>query len=370
MSSAVPSVAVGGSPAYPHNHGTASSTPAPEVDNGVKRPFALQYDLQDKLGKGQFATVYRAINRKTGQECAAKVMIKANLTAEDLAALTVEVQAMRLLQGHPNFVQFYDFFDEKDNFILCMELITGGELFDRICEKAKYTEREARELIRQLTTAIAFAHAKGVAHRDLKPENILLKNRTDDTNIKLADLGFAKLYTPQNTLMSTPCGTPGYVAPEILSGRPYESKVDIWSAGVIFYILMCGYPPFASENDHQKELFAQIREGRYEFHAAEWGVVSDGAKDLIRHILEIDPAKRYTAEQILRHPWMQADATAIPDIVLGGTVEQLKRFQARKRLKKAINAVRATVRTKILLAAKQMKEQQTIEDAGAGAGAM
>lgn len=335
-------------------HGAASST-----EGGVKQPFASQYDLKEKLGRGQFAVVHRAINRKTGLECAVKCITKATLTPEDLAALTIEVKSMQMLNGHPNFVQYYDFFDEKENFFLVMEVITGGELFDRICEKAKYTEREARDLVHQLASAIAFAHSKGIAHRDLKPENILLKSRTDDTSIKLADLGFAKLFSTQSPLMTTPCGTPGYVAPEILSGKPYEAGVDIWSAGVIFYILLCGYPPFASENDDQKELFAQIREGRYEFDPREWGVVSEQAKDLIRNILVVDPRKRFTAEQILRHPWMQAEASAIPDVALGGAIEQLKRFNARRRLKRAMNAVRSVVRTKILLAAKQMKSEET-----------
>lgn len=342
---------------------TAAPPAAPAKTEVKKQPFALSYDLKERLGKGQFAIVYKAVNKKSNAIVAAKVMQKSALTPEDIAALAVEVRAMELLSEHPNFVKYYDFYDEKDHFFLVMELITGGELFDRICEKERYTEREARDLVRQLVEAIAYAHSRGVVHRDLKPENILLKSRTDDTSIKLADLGFAKVISSQNPMMTTPCGTPGYVAPEILSGKPYTSKVDIWSLGVIFYILMCGYPPFASERDDQRELFAMIKEGRYSFDPREWGSISEGAKDLIRNILVVDPARRYTAEQILAHPWMRADATAIPDVALGATIDQLKRFNARRRLKSAINTVRSTVRMRMLLAANRTA---TEDDATAG----
>jgi len=177
---------------------------------------------------------------------AVKVMEKKKLTPEDLAALTIEIKAMKLLSSHESFVKLYESYDEADYYYLVLELISGGELFDRVVEKEKYTEREARSVIRQMTEAMAFAHSKGVAHRDLKPENVLLKNREDDTSIKIADMGFAKIVTKENPLMTTPCGTPGYVAPEILSGKPYGLQADIWSLGVIFYILLSGCVPSSS----------------------------------------------------------------------------------------------------------------------------
>ena len=189
----------------------------------------------------------------------------------------------------------------------------------------------------------------GVAHRDLKPENIILKTRTDDTSIKIADLGFAKLFTPAAPLMKTPCGTPGYVAPEILSGKPYTCQGDIWSLGVIFYILLCGYPPFVSEKDDQRELFAMIKAGTYVFDPAEWSVISDSAKDLIKKILVTDPSKRLTAAGILTHPWMTADSATIASTPLGGTIEAMKKFNARRRLKRTMKAVRAIVRMKLLM---------------------
>lgn len=383
---------------------------------------------------------------------AAKIMLKSSLSDEDKAALAVEVRAMQMLNGHPNFVQLYDFFDEDTHFYLVMELITGGELFDRICEKERYTEREARACIMQLAAAIQYAHSRGVVHRDLKPENILLKSRNDDTSIKLADLGFAKVLSNPNDSMTTPCGTPGYVAPEVIAGRPYSAACDIWSLGVIFYILLCGYvfapilsfvapescgwltllvswsvysvlcchlhsgalqhnrtivkscwrryPPFASEDGDQKVLFEQIRTGAYRFDPPEWDAVSSEAKDLVSHILVVSPDHRFTAQQVRRtasrvvgacslcternlplpmtrpdrlgcalrirlprslfecdpqimnHRWMTQNVEAVPDIALEGTMVQLKRFNARRKFKGAVNTVRTTVRMKLLMAAR------------------
>lgn len=242
----------------------------------------------------------------------------------------------------------------RDYFFIVLELISGGELFDRICEKAKYTEREARKVMWMLTSALAYAHGKNIVHRDLKPENILLKSKDDDTSIKLADMGFAKILTRPNQLMTTPCGTPGYVAPEVIGTNPsYGPKCDVWSLGVIFYILLCGYPPFS--DDDQNALFKMIRSGKYSMDPAEWGVISDSAKDLVRRILVVDPDKRLSAQEILHHPWMKMDAAAIPDVDLSSSVAQLRRYQARRRLKKAINAVRVTVRTRMLFAARAAK---------------
>lgn len=178
-----------------------------------------------------------------------------------------------------------------------LELIQGGELFDRICEKQKYTEREARQVMYLLSNALTFMHSKGIVHRDLKPENVLLKTKEDDTSIKLADLGFAKILSNPNQLMTTPCGTPGYVAPEVISGHSYGPACDVWSLGVIFYILLCGYPPFADDN--QEQLFNSIKKGHYQMDPAEWGVISDGAKDLVRKILVVDPKQRITAAQVI-----------------------------------------------------------------------
>lgn len=234
-----------------------------------------------------------------------------------------------------------------------MELLTGGELFDRICEKERYSEREARQVMFLMTNAIAYAHSKGVVHRDLKPENILLKSKDDDTSIKVADLGFAGILSSPTQVMSTPCGTPGYVAPEVLSNKPYGSQCDAWSLGVIFYILLCGYPPFSDDNTER--LFSLIQSGRYEMDPQEWGVISESAKDLVRKILVVDPSKRLTCDQILHHPWMKMDLNSIPDHSLVEALKQLKKFQARRRLKKVLQLVRSVVRTRMLLGIRKAK---------------
>lgn len=333
-------------------------------------------NTSDMLGEGQFAKVYSAKPAPGHKpprcdvapaKVAVKKMEKARLTDEDKAALAIEIQAMQLLSSHPSFVKLYESFDEEAHFYLVLEHIGGGELFDRIVEKEKYSEREAREVIIQMTKAIAFAHQAGVAHRDLKPENILLKERDDDTSIKIADLGFAKVVTPAQPLMTTPCGTPGYVAPEILSGKPYGLQADIWSLGVIFYILLCGYPPF--QDDDQRALFEKIKGAKYDFDDEVWAHVSSDAKDLVSRILVADPGRRFKADDILRHPWITADASAISDVALAGTVAQLKRFNARRRLKKAMQGVRSTVRMKMLMVAKTMKAEQEREAAAAGGAA-
>merc|ERR1712071_420659 len=173
----------------------------------------------------------------------------------------------------------------------------GGELFDRIVQKAFYNEKEARDVCKILLEALAYCHSKKVAHRDLKPENLLLVSVDDDHELKLADFGFAKK-CPKEKCLHTQCGTPGYVAPEILSGVAYDTQADIWSLGVIVYILLGGYPPFIEQN--QRELFRKIRKGQYEFHEEYWGQVSDDAKNLIRQLLTVQPSKRYDANGAIK----------------------------------------------------------------------
>ncbi|PIO70310.1 kinase domain protein [Teladorsagia circumcincta] len=180
-----------------------------------------------------------------------------------------------------------------------MELVTGGELFDRIVAKGSYTEKDASHLIRQVLHAVSFMHGNGVVHRDLKPENLLYYNQDEDSKIMVSDFGLSK--TEDSGVMATACGTPGYVAPEVLQQKPYGKAVDVWSIGVIAYILLCGYPPFYDESD--ANLFAQIIKGEYEFDAPYWDQISDSAKDFISHLMCCDPEQRFTCEQALEHPW-------------------------------------------------------------------
>jgi serine/threonine protein kinase len=221
-------------------------------------------------------------------------------------------------------VQLLDFFEEKKYFFMVMEYMRGGDVFDRIVEKNHYTEKDARDLVRILLKAVKFLHAQGVAHRDLKPQNLLLtvscadivgdtlfrppigspfsspQSKDDDASIKIADFGFSRrVHTPHS--LTTRCGTPTYVAPEILKNIPHDTKADMWSVGVIIYVLLVGYPPFME--DKQQDLFRKIRCGEYEFFEEDWIEVSEEAKDLIKNLLLTDPAQRLTAAEALENPW-------------------------------------------------------------------
>ena len=217
-----------------------------------------------------------------------------------------------------------------------MELVTGGELFDRIVAKGSYTEKDASNLIRQVLEAVFFMHDNGVVHRDLKPENLLYYNQDDDSKIMISDFGLSK--TEESGIMATACGTPGYVAPEVLQQRPYGKAVDIWSIGVIAYILLCGYPPFYDEND--ANLFAQIIKGEYEFDSPYWDEISDSAKDFISHLMCCDPDQRYTCELALAHPWISGNTARTKDIH-GTVATHLKRSLAKRKWRKAYNATAA-----------------------------
>lgn len=211
----------------------------------------------------------------------------------------------------------------------------GGELFDRIVSKSFYNEKEARDVCKILFEAIGYCHSKSVAHRDLKPENLLLQAEDNDSAIKIADFGFAKKVLTPNSL-TTQCGTPGYVAPEILEGVAYDTKSDMWSLGVIVYILLGGYPPFIEQN--QRELFRKIRKGQYEFHHEYWGSVSKDAKNLISSLLTVDPAKRLSAAEALNHKWVTADAKKLAEQDLGVNLAEFKKYNARRKFKGAVNA--------------------------------
>ena len=217
---------------------------------------------------------------------------------------------------HPNIVQLEAFFDESDNYYIVTELAdgmmtslslhctVGGELFDEIVNRQHYNESDAREIVRTLLNTLSYIHNLNIAHRDLKPENILLSKATHE--LKLADFGFAKSTEQTDTgRLMTDCGSPWYVAPEILNGHLYGTKVDMWSLGVIIYILLCGAPPFHDTN--QARLFKKIKTADYKFFSPSWDNISNDAKDLIRHLIELDPAKRYDCKQCLAHPWLQKD---------------------------------------------------------------
>eukprot|EP00771_Trimastix_marina_P004004 gnl/Trimastix_PCT/730.p1 GENE.gnl/Trimastix_PCT/730~~gnl/Trimastix_PCT/730.p1 ORF type:complete len:348 (+),score=75.38 gnl/Trimastix_PCT/730:7-1050(+) len=294
------------------------------------------YDVRETLGSGHFAKVKRAVDKRTGEQVALKILPKKNLLRDphQRESLISEIDILTTA-SHPNIICLKAVYETTDQLILVMELVTGGELFDRIVEKGQYTEEDACNLMKDLVGAIKYLHERNIAHRDLKPENILLDSQQDDACIKVSDFGLSKLVDSQQ-MMQTCCGTPGYVAPEVLTYAGYGPEVDMWSIGVVLYIILCGFPPFYDENDNDAALYAQIQAGRYEFISPYWDGISREAKDLISRLLVVSPTERLTAEQCLAHPWFTTAAK--PSEPLSMAQANLKRQLARRRFKAAARA--------------------------------
>jgi len=266
-----------------------------------------------------------------------KVIKKQKLSKEELDIVHDEVEIMQKI-NHQHCVKLYEMFETPKRLYMVMELLTGGELFDRIVAKQSFSEKEAAEVIKHVTGAIAHIHKIGIVHRDLKPENLLYLNKDPDSPIKITDFGLAK-FRPNNSVdMHTACGTPGYVAPEVLKNENYTKAVDLWSLGVILYILLCGFPPFY----HQKtsELYKLIKKGEFDFPAPYWTDISDSAKDLVRRLLTVDPKGRITAEEVLQHPWVRG--TTAKGMTFGSShTLRLKLLQARRKLKRTVRSIMA-----------------------------
>lgn len=293
------------------------------------------YTLSRTLGQGSFATVKLAVCKADKTKWAVKVIEKKSLNPEDEKALKTEVDILGCL-NHPNIVQLKETFNSSACFYMVMELCTGGELFDKIVTKEHYSEREAHDCIRTIAETLAYLHDKDIAHRDIKPENLLYSDYDESKAVlKLADFGLAQLLT-NNVLMKTACGTPGYVAPEILEGKPYGKEVDIWALGVISYILLCGFPPFYDENS--AELFRCIKAGNYDYPSPFWDGVSSGARDLIDHMLVLNPKTRFTAKDVLSHSWI-ADNSTMSDAHLPHFQTSMKAYNARRKFRAVVHMV-------------------------------
>jgi calcium/calmodulin-dependent protein kinase I len=274
-----------------------------------------------------------------------KIINRASIPDGDEEGIRREVSILQKL-NHPNIVKVYDFFEEPERFYVVLEFLAGGELFDRIVEKSVYNEKEARDVFVLVLNALKHCHDQNIAHRDLKPENLLLASKNNDAEVKIADFGFAKKNTASNTL-ATQCGTPGYVAPEIIEGKEYDVACDMWSMGVILYVLIGGYPPF--HEDDQKKLFRLIRKGKYSFDPEYWDHISSDAKDLISKLLTVDSSKRYTCAQALLHPWINRDGSGLQSNNLGGTLAVLRETKDKAGKAKFIAAVRKVSRMEYYL---------------------
>ncbi|NXH74605.1 KCC1G kinase, partial [Hydrobates tethys] len=286
--------------------------------------------FMEALGSGAFSEVFLVKQRSTGKLFALKCIKKSPLTRD--SSLENEIAVLKKIK-HENIVTLEDIYESTTHFYLVMQLVSGGELFDRILERGVYTEKDASVVIHQVLTAVKYLHENGIVHRDLKPENLLYLTPEENSKIMITDFGLSKM--EQNGIMSTACGTPGYVAPEVLAQKPYSKAVDCWSIGVITYILLCGYPPFYEETE--SKLFEKIKEGYYEFESPFWDDISESAKDFIRHLLEKNPNKRFTCEEALRHPWINGNTALHRDIYPSVSAQIQKNF-AKSKWRQAFNA--------------------------------
>ncbi|KAL1918089.1 uncharacterized protein VTP21DRAFT_3355 [Calcarisporiella thermophila] len=273
---------------------------------GDDNSFSRHYELIKHLGEGNFASVKLAKHRETGSLHAVKIIDKYKFAGKSKMTAALQ-QEVGILMGihHPCIIQVYGVFDEERYLFIILELARGGELFDYIISKRKLSEPEVRHIFFQLFHALKYLHDRGIAHRDLKPENVLFADK-DLLHVKISDFGLAKL-VGENSFMATLCGTPNYVAPEVLSPnnvRRYHKEVDMWSLGVMLYICLCGFPPF-SEDLAPPALHVQILKGMYDMPSPYWDNISKEAKDLVRKLLTVSPSKRITVEEALEHPWMK-----------------------------------------------------------------
>ncbi|XP_051945677.1 calcium/calmodulin-dependent protein kinase type II subunit gamma isoform X10 [Xyrauchen texanus] len=295
--------------------------------------FTDEYQLYEELGKGAFSIVRRCVKKSTAQEYAAKIINTKKLSARDHQKLDREARICRLLK-HPNIVRLHDSISEESFHYLVFDLVTGGELFEDIVAREYYSEADASHCISQILESVSHIHQHDIVHRDLKPENLLLASKMKGAAVKLADFGLAIEVQGDQQSWFGFAGTPGYLSPEVLRKDPYGKPVDIWACGVILYILLVGYPPFWDEDQHK--LYQQIKAGAYDFPSPEWDTVTPEAKNLINQMLTINPAKRITADQALKHPWVCQRSTVASMMHRQETVECLRKFNARRKLKGAI----------------------------------
>jgi len=288
----------------------------------MAKVLSEHYDVKQDLGKEEFSVVKKAINKKTGEEVAIKIIDKKTATtAQDTKRLETEVTILKKV-SHPNIICLKELYEDSNELCLVMELVTGGELFDKIVEKGQYTENEASIIVKKMLSAVEYLHGQGIAHRDLKPENLLLKS-TSDTEVMISDFGLSKIVS-QQSIMDTACGTPYYVAPEVLLSTGYDKEVDLWSVGVITYLLLCGFPPFYGES--LPEVFEQIMKADYDFPDPYWTDISSEAKDLIKKLLVVDAKKRLSATDALKHPWVMKGGSSkslnVKDLLKEHTLER------------------------------------------------
>jgi len=325
--------------------GERARTPSPvggkktsdQEDGKIEKITRIEdrYELKDTLGSGGFATVKVGLEKASSLQWAIK-QIKRKTVEENKHHIMQEIKIMRRL-NHPHIVKLHDVVETASDLYIVMELMRGGELFDRILSKGSYSEKDTSSVLRKVVSGLAHIHGKGIAHCDLKPENLIYATPDPDADIKIIDFGLSQLVdSPAAKTVTRIVGTPEYIAPEVISRKGYATSCDMWSIGVITYILLCGYYPFYG--DSIQDIFHMVYKGKFEFPPEEWSKISESAKDLIKNLLVIDPSKRFTAEQCLNHPWIRGLA-APDDAVPDNVIRNLRAFNARRRFKKGVLAV-------------------------------
>ncbi|VFQ63163.1 unnamed protein product [Cuscuta campestris] len=321
------------------------------------------YTLGRRLGQGQFGTTFLCTEISTGKEYACKSISKRKLiSSEDVEDVRREIQIMYHLAGHKNIVSIKGAYEDLLYVHIVMELCGGGELFDRIIERGHYSERKAAELTKIIVGVVEACHSLGVMHRDLKPENFLLVNKDDDFSLKAIDFGLSVFFKP-GQIFTDVVGSPYYVAPEVLM-KSYGPEADVWTAGVILYILLSGVPPFWAET--QQGIFDAVLKGDVDFESDPWPIISDSAKDLIQKMLCMRPSERLTAHEVLCHPWICENGVA-PDRALDPAVlSRLKQFSAMNKLKKmALRVIAESLSEEEIAGLTEMFKSMDTDNSGA-----
>lgn len=296
--------------------------------------FHSLYDVGEMIGKGAVSVVYLCRRKATQQVFAVKVINK--MLCVKKKSLRDEITVL-LRVKHPNIISLEEVYESDKELLLVMERVTGGELFDRIVQVGVYSERQAAEIITNVLHALHYLHTCNILHRDIKPENILLASH-GSAEIKISDFGIAKILDVDGDdggrcrgRAYTSCGTDYYVAPEVLNGEGYDNKVDLWSLGVVAYIMLCGFPPFVEDETGMDSVYRKIRAGALEFPHPYWTNVSEAAKDLIQRLLNVVPSERFSAADALAHPWIQGHCVAYSDQPLSSAILEMKRFNLKRR---------------------------------------
>ena len=305
------------------------SSPAPARAPDPER--LPRFQSRQELGKGQFGTTYLVSHKVTKREAACKAIAKRKLvSAEDVEDVRREISILHHLGDHPNIVELIDAYEGSKHIYIVMELCEGGELFDRIVARGHYSEKDAATIFRTMMRTVAHCHNLGVIHRDLKPENFVLKTKEPDAAIKAIDFGLSTYFEPQQHFHDI-VGSAYYVAPEVLK-RNYSNEADVWSAGVILYILLAGVPPFWAQSE--QAIFDEVLKGKYDLRSDPWDKISEGAKDVVRKMLVSDPKQRATAQEVLNHPWVREDGDASDEPLEDVVLSRMRKFAEMNKFKK------------------------------------